>query len=146
VGKDTMAVWVNPHELTEFVAGSDISGEAWCKESLRDAFRAEHGYTTESRQIQDLVEIVSEMDGPDRKRFVKFVTGSNRLPLGGFKALEPPLTVVKASRDDEDPDSYLPSVMTCANFIKLPEYSSKAIMRNQLITAISDGQGSFLLS
>ena len=82
----------------------------------------------------------------DRRRFVKFLTGSNRLPTGGFSALDPPLTVVKATREEGHPDSFLPSVMTCANFIKLPEYSNKLIMKNQLLRAIREGQGSFLLS
>lgn len=146
VGKDTMKVWSNPHEVTEFIAGSDTCGSVWSVESLSEAFHAQHGYTWASPQIQHLIEIVSELTDVDRGKFVKFVTGSNRLPVGGFKALNPPLTVVKATRDEGYPDSYLPSVMTCANFIKLPEYSTKLVMKNQLMRAIQEGQGSFLLS
>ena len=43
-------------------------------------------------------------------------------------------------------DGDLPSVMTCANYIKLPPYSSKAVLRDRLLFAISEGQGSFDLS
>ena len=43
-------------------------------------------------------------------------------------------------------DADLPSVMTCANYIKLPPYSSKEVMRQRLMYAISEGQGSFDLS
>jgi len=37
-------------------------------------------------------------------------------------------------------------VMTCANYLKLPPYSSKEKMREKLIYAITEGQGSFHLS
>lgn len=43
-------------------------------------------------------------------------------------------------------DRDLPSVMTCANYIKLPPYSSKAMARARLLLAIREGQGSFDLS
>jgi E3 ubiquitin-protein ligase TRIP12 len=102
----------------------------------------------ESRQICDLIEVMSGLDIKDRQLFVQFLTGSKSLPTNGFSGLKPPLTVVKAVRStDEGPaDIFLPSVMTCANFIKLPEYSSKSILKNQLMKAIQEGQGSFLLS
>ena len=43
-------------------------------------------------------------------------------------------------------DGDLPSVMTCANYIKLPPYSSKAVMKERVLYAIREGQGSFDLS
>lgn len=43
-------------------------------------------------------------------------------------------------------DGDLPSVMTCANYIKLPPYSCKEIMAERLLYAIREGQGSFDLS
>jgi len=40
-----------------------------------------------------------------------------------FKSLNPPLTVVKKTVDEgENPEDYLPSVMTCQNYLKLPDY------------------------
>ncbi|GJV79147.1 zinc finger, CCHC-type containing protein [Tanacetum coccineum] len=43
-------------------------------------------------------------------------------------------------------DDDLPSLMTCANYLKLPSYSTQEIMYKQLLYAISEGQGSFDLS
>jgi E3 ubiquitin-protein ligase TRIP12 len=43
-------------------------------------------------------------------------------------------------------DGDLPSVMTCANYIKLPPYSSKGVARARILFAIREGQGSFDLS
>jgi E3 ubiquitin-protein ligase TRIP12 len=47
----------------------------------------------------------------ERKEFLKFMTGSPRLPLGGFKSLDPKMTVVLRT-SGKSPDYYLPSVMT----------------------------------
>lgn len=49
---------------------------------------------------------------------------------------EPPLT----------PDDYLPSVMTCQNYLKMPDYSSIDVLKSRLYTAINEGQGAFHLS
>jgi hypothetical protein len=43
-------------------------------------------------------------------------------------------------------DNELPSVMTCANYIKLPQYSSQEVCMRQVRLAITEGQGSFDLS
>ncbi|CAF5216056.1 unnamed protein product, partial [Rotaria magnacalcarata] len=67
-----------------------------------------------------------------------------------FRMLHPPLTIVRKtaenSSDNSNPDSFLPSVMTCVNYLKLPDYTSKEIMKAKLTTAIRDGQYAFLLS
>lgn len=36
--------------------------------------------------------------------------------------------------------------MTCANYLKLPDYSSIEILRAKLTVAIKEGQGAFHLS
>ena len=43
-------------------------------------------------------------------------------------------------------DGDLPSVMTCANYLKLPPYSSADVARERLLYAMAEGQGSFQLS
>ena len=100
-----------------------------------------------------LLEIIRELDHEQRRAFLQFVTGAPRLPPGGLASLNPKLTIVRkvvqiicvafilyksilldffspdilrfeqhcSSRADTD----LPSVMTCANYLKLPPYSSK---------------------
>lgn len=65
----------------------------------------------------------------------------------GLRSLNPPLTIVRKSF--EPPlcaDNYLPSVMTCVNYLKLPDYSSKDIMASKLKLAALEGQRSFHLS
>lgn len=67
--------------------------------------------------------------------------------LSGFRSLNPPLTIVrKTFESTENPDDFLPSVMTCVNYLKLPDYSSIEIMRDKLLIAAREGQQSFHLS
>lgn len=65
----------------------------------------------------------------------------------GFKNLTPMFTVVcKPSEPPYTSDDFLVSVMTCANYVKLPDYSNIHILRKRLLTAIHEGQGAFHLS
>jgi E3 ubiquitin-protein ligase TRIP12 len=75
-----------------------------------------------------------------------FLTGSPRLPLGGFEALEPRLTVVQKKPESHKSlvaDQLLPSVMTCQNYLKLPDYSSYAILKQKFDQAVSEGANHF---
>lgn len=65
----------------------------------------------------------------------------------GFKALTPMFTVVcKPSEPPLTSDDYLPSVMTCVNYLKMPDYSTLDVLKNKLNMAIQEGQGAFHLS
>jgi E3 ubiquitin-protein ligase TRIP12 len=121
--------------------------EDWSVEALTDAVKADHGYRMDSIAMRNLVEILSEFTALERREFLQFVTGSPKLPLGGFKNLTPALTVVcKTTEPPHQPDDYLPSVMTCVNYLKMPDYSTKVLMKNKLLLAMSEGKGAFHLS
>ncbi|KAF8576807.1 hypothetical protein K439DRAFT_1366247 [Ramaria rubella] len=121
--------------------------EDWSMETLSEALKADHGFNVESRAIRDLVELMSEYDVSARREYLQFITGSPKLPIGGFRGLNPPLTVVRKPHEAPlSADDYLPSVMTCVNYLKLPEYSSKVVMAEKLETAMKEGVGSFHLS
>ncbi|KAK9701863.1 Ubiquitin fusion degradation protein 4 [Basidiobolus ranarum] len=121
--------------------------EDWSPSTLLDAIRADHGYTPDSLSIKYLVEIMSSFTSKERREFLRFVTGSPRLPIGGFKSLTPRFTVVcKPNELPLTPDDYLPSVMTCVNYLKMPNYTSQDVMKSKLDTAMKEGQGSFHLS
>ena len=67
--------------------------------------------------------------------------------LLGFKALNPPLTIVRKTVDSpKRPDEFLPSVMTCVNYLKLPDYSTAEVLRERLKFALQEGKHSFHLS
>ncbi len=54
--------------------------------------------------------------------------------------------VCKPSEPPYSSDDYLPSVMTCVNYLKMPDYSTFDIMSKKLGMAIREGQGAFHLS
>ncbi|KAK8233875.1 thyroid hormone receptor interactor 12 [Phyllosticta capitalensis] len=121
--------------------------EDWSLETLMDSVKADHGYTLDSKSVRNLLQVLSEFTPSQRREFLQFVTGSPKLPIGGFKALTPMFTVVcKPSEPPYTSDDYLPSVMTCVNYLKMPDYSSLEMLREKLIVAIKEGQGAFHLS
>eukprot|EP00043_Microstomoeca_roanoka_P016942 m.175572 g.175572 ORF g.175572 m.175572 type:complete len:2014 (+) comp16549_c2_seq2:454-6495(+) len=120
--------------------------EKWQLHELRKCIKAEHGYDSNSQQVRHLIETLLEFDQDQRRKFIQFLTGSPNLPVGGFKALKPPFTVVLKDAEGQPPDNVLPSVMTCQNYFKLPMYSSKEMLKQRILVAITEGQGSFDLS
>ncbi|XP_040469252.1 E3 ubiquitin-protein ligase TRIP12 isoform X1 [Falco naumanni] len=134
-----------PEELEQLLCGSKT--DTWDAKTLMECCRPDHGYTHDSRAVKYLFEILSSFDSEQQRLFLQFVTGSPRLPVGGFRSLNPPLTIVrKTFESTENPDDFLPSVMTCVNYLKLPDYSTIEIMREKLLIAAREGQQSFHLS
>ncbi|KAH6647608.1 hypothetical protein BKA67DRAFT_662382 [Truncatella angustata] len=133
-----------PNELVSLFGRIE---EDWTLETLMDSIKADHGFNMDSRSVKNLLQTMSEMTPGQRRDFLQFTTGSPKLPIGGFKSLTPMFTVVcKPSEPPYTADDYLPSVMTCVNYLKLPDYTSIEKMRKQLFTAIREGQGAFHLS
>lgn len=138
-----------PDELHQVFCGSG-STDFWDLKVLLESTRCDHGYNLNSRAVKWLFELMVNFDLDEQRAFLQFVTGSPRLPVGGFRMLHPPLTIVRKTAENtsetNQTDQALPSVMTCVNYLKLPDYSSKEIMKVKLTTAIRDGQYAFLLS
>ncbi|OAG38171.1 hypothetical protein AYO21_07631 [Fonsecaea monophora] len=133
-----------PDELVMLFGRTD---EDWSIETLMDSVKADHGYNMDSKSVKNLLQTMSELTLPQRRDFLQFVTGSPKLPIGGFKSLTPMFTVVcKPSEPPYTSDDYLPSVMTCVNYLKLPDYTSQAVLKERLFVAIREGQGAFHLS
>ena len=133
-----------PEEFINLLSGS---GKRITLEELNDNVSVGAGYEKNSAQIKYLFETITELSDEDFGLFVKFLTGTNRLPVGGIASLQPKLTIaVRMPIGSETSDSTLPSVSTCFNYLKLPMYSSKEILKERLLTAIRECQGSFDLS
>ena len=122
----------------QIFCGSSVQNSStlnqWDVPTLTNSCKPDHGFTNESKSIKFLYEIMASYDREEQRQFLQFVTGCPRLPVGGFKSLSPPLTIVKKTFDSPDVnlDDYLPSVMTCVNYLKLPDYSSKQIMKEKI--------------
>jgi E3 ubiquitin-protein ligase TRIP12 len=135
----------SPAELDDMVCG--CNEEIWDEERLIESTRCDHGFSHSSRTVKLLFKVMGEMTPDERRLFVQFITGSPKLPSGGIKNLKPKLTIVlKVAEKGKSADQYLPSVMTCTNYLKLPDYSSEYVLREQLFKALLLGQNAFLLS
>lgn len=140
----TSLLLLTPEEIVQMCGRTK---EDWSSETLYSSLVADHGYTMDSATIHDLICVISTFNDQERRLFLQFLTGSPKLPIGGFKALTPRLTVVlKHPEEGMSPDAYLPSVMTCANYFKLPKYTNQHIMRSRITQAMQEGSGAFLLS
>lgn len=133
-----------PDELKAIIGNVD---EDWSESTLFSFIKTNHGYNKNSSAFLNLIKVLSEFLAKERRKFLQFLTGSPKLPIGGFKNVHPEFTVVKKEAElDRKGDDYLPSVMTCANYLKLPEYSLRDVLKQRLLQAINEGAGSFYLS
>lgn len=95
------------------------------------------GWAYNSRTLENLWQVLVEFSPEQRRSFLKFVTSVPRAPLLGFRHLAPHFGIRCAGHSDER----LPTSSTCVNLLKLPEYSSKQILRNKLLYSIESGAG-----
>uniref|UniRef100_A0A7S3NSU1 HECT domain-containing protein n=2 Tax=Euplotes crassus TaxID=5936 RepID=A0A7S3NSU1_EUPCR len=133
-------------ELELIVCGNNDDEKEWTIQNMKEHIIPSHGYHDTSKTYLYFLDYMSKLSPHMRRQVLTFTTGSPRLPLGGFKNLKPKMSVVRKSEGDMNPDGYLPSVMTCQNFLKVPEYSSLDILTEKFNTASSEGQESFTLS
>ena len=153
----------SPTELEALLCGA---GERWTPDLLAECLRFDHGYTVSSPPVQALISVLCDLSTAQQQAFLRFVTGAPRLPPGGLAKLHPRLTIVckhpsggaaaaalgtsagraRLALGTTAADGDLPSAMTCANYLKLPPYSSRMVLKERLLYAVHEGSGSFLLS
>jgi hypothetical protein len=117
-------------------------------EDLRAAAEYHGGYTASSPQVVWLWAVVRELDAQGLARLVQFVAGSSKVPLGGFTALQgvhgpQRFQVHRAPAAAPGQPQRLPTAHTCFNQLDLPEYGSKAELRERLTRAIMEGAEGF---
>lgn len=123
----------SPNELRLLLCGE--RGPVWNREHLLQYTEPKLGYNKDSPGFLRLVEVLVEMSCRERKAFLQFATGCSSLPPGGLANLHPRLTVVR--KVDAGDGSY-PSVNTCVHYLKLPEYSTKEVLRERLLAATNE--------
>uniref|UniRef100_A0A7N0U1T4 HECT-type E3 ubiquitin transferase n=2 Tax=Kalanchoe fedtschenkoi TaxID=63787 RepID=A0A7N0U1T4_KALFE len=103
-----------------------------------------NGYTVASSAIQWFWEVVEAFSKEDMARLLQFVTGTSKVPLEGFKALQG----ISGSQRFQIHKAYgaperLPSAHTCFNQLDLPEYSTKELLQQRLLLAIHEASEGF---
>ncbi|KAK4489970.1 hypothetical protein RD792_000624 [Penstemon davidsonii] len=102
------------------------------------------GYSVASPSIQWFWEVVQGFSKEDKARLLQFVTGTSKVPLEGFSALQG----ISGSQKFQIHKAYgtadhLPSAHTCFNQLDLPEYPSKQRLEERLLLAIHEANEGF---
>ncbi|CAG8525542.1 7740_t:CDS:2, partial [Scutellospora calospora] len=129
----------NEQELELLISGMpDIDIDDWKNNTEYQ------NYTSSSPQIQWFWRAVRSFDQEERAKLLQFVTGTSKVPLEGFSALQGVHGVQKFQihKDFSSPDR-LPSAHTCFNQLDIPEYEDYEQLRSQLLLAISEGTTGF---
>ncbi|XP_026148509.1 NEDD4-like E3 ubiquitin-protein ligase WWP1 isoform X2 [Mastacembelus armatus] len=98
-------------------------------------------YTRNSKQIIWFWQLVKEVDNEVRLRLMQFVTGTCRLPLGGFAELMGSNGPQKFCIEKVGKDTWLPRSHTCFNRLDLPPYKSFEQLKEKMLFAIEETEG-----
>ncbi|KAD4386159.1 hypothetical protein E3N88_26328 [Mikania micrantha] len=102
------------------------------------------GYRAASPVIHWFWEVAQGLSKEDKARLLQFVTGTSKVPLEGFSALQG----LSGSQKFQIHKAYggadrLPSAHTCFNQLDLPEYPSKEHLEERLLLAIHEANEGF---
>ena len=92
----------------------------------------EGSYSESDDYIKLFWEVLRELSGQERKQLLGFVWGRSRLPVN----CETPFVIDSSSSGDGD--AQLPTSHTCMFQLHLPRYSSAAVLKERLLTAIQN--------
>ncbi|XP_056423740.1 probable E3 ubiquitin-protein ligase HERC3 isoform X3 [Hyla sarda] len=120
-----------PSELRAMVVGS--SNYNWQELEENAVYKGE--YSAVHPTVRMFWETFHEFSLEKKKRFLLFLTGSDRIPIYGMSSLH---IIIQSISNGED---YLPVAHTCYNLLDLPKYSSKEILRKRLTQAIDHYEG-----
>ncbi|XP_066590462.1 probable E3 ubiquitin-protein ligase HERC4 [Prorops nasuta] len=118
------------HELMAVIVGNE--GYDW--EELEKNASYKQGYTKDDPTIVSFWQVFHELSLEEKKKFLLFLTGSDRIPIQGMEAIK--ITIQPMS--DE---RFLPVAHTCFNLLDLPRYQTRERLRYKLLQAIQQTQG-----
>jgi len=102
---------------------------------LEGSTQYKEGYAADHPTIVNFWSVFhNDLSLEDKKNFLLFLTGCDRVPVGGMKTL-----VLKIQRSAET--AHLPVAHTCFNLLDLPDYSTKEKLRYMLLKAIQYTHG-----
>lgn len=85
-------------------------------------------------QIVLFWKVFHELSLQEKKKFLLFLTGSDRVPVGGMEAI---VITIQPVSDDR----LLPVAHTCFNLLDLPRYQTREKLKYKLLQAIAHYQG-----
>ncbi|KAJ7397165.1 hypothetical protein BTVI_137957 [Pitangus sulphuratus] len=120
-----------PTELRAMIVGN--SNYNW--EELEESAVYKGDYTATHPTVRMFWETFHAFPLEKKKKFLLFLTGSDRIPIYGMSSLR---IIIQSTTSGEQ---YLPVAHTCYNLLDLPKYSSKEILSARLVQAIDHYEG-----
>jgi len=121
----------HPQELQELVVGNEDYD--WKELEKNTEYKGE--YHRRHQTIEYFWQVFWELSLQMKKKFLLFLTGSDRIPIHGMKALR---FIIQPTCGGEE---YLPVAHTCFNLLDLPKYQTKAKLQEKMLTAIQQTEG-----
>ncbi|XP_065359238.1 probable E3 ubiquitin-protein ligase HERC4 isoform X2 [Calliphora vicina] len=119
-----------PEELMAMVVGN----EEYDWKALELNCEYKNGYTSTDETIKWFWEVFHSLPLTEKKKFLLYLTGSDRIPIQGMKAIR---ICIQPTNDDK----FLPVAHTCFNLLDLPRYNTKERLKYKLLQAIQQTQG-----
>ncbi|KAJ8388266.1 hypothetical protein AAFF_G00135270 [Aldrovandia affinis] len=121
-----------PEELRGVVVG--IEDYDW--DTLRENAVYEGEYHPQHSNIIMFWEVFEDLSPEQKKGFLLFLTGCNRVPIVGMSHIKMRVTVLPNSSPQ-----HFPETLTCHTLLLLPVYQAKERLRDKLIEAIGHNRG-----
>jgi len=128
--------YFDERELEVMLVGiQDIDIQDW---NMHTIYRH---YKRTDKQIQWFWTFIKEISDEQRSRMLQFVTGTCRLPIGGFRELMGSNGPQKFCIERVGKENWLPRSHTCFNRLDLPPYRSYTVLKEKLLLAIEETEG-----
>ena len=120
----------HPQELMALVVGN----ENYDWKVMEEKCTYKEGYDADHPTIIFFWEVFHEFAEENKKKFLLFLTGSDRIPIAGMASVK---ICIQKTADV----NFLPVAHTCFNLLDLPEYATKEKLRFKLLQAIQCTKG-----
>jgi E3 ubiquitin-protein ligase HUWE1 len=129
----------SPTELELLICGlPDVDIEDLCTNTDY------HQYRLSDNMIVWFWEVLRSFNREERALFLQFVTGTSKVPLGGFGSLQGMRGAQRFSiHKAYGSAGLLPSAHTCFNQLDLPVYVTQEELREKLLLAVKEGSEGF---
>jgi len=133
---------VIPYHLLSLLTWQDLEWRVCGKPEIDIQLLKRHteystGLSPTAQHIIYFWQVLESLDQEDRRAFVRFAWGQERLPAND-QEFERTSTrfLIKPYQSTTDPDQLLPKVDTCFFNIMLPEYTNPDILKEKLLFAV----------
>ncbi|XP_066574472.1 probable E3 ubiquitin-protein ligase HERC4 [Amia ocellicauda] len=121
-----------PDELKTVLSGTEVFDWTVLEKTTKYG-----GYDSTDKTVRNFWSVFYGLEEEKKKHFLAFLTGSDRLSVGGLRTVR--MTIW--NNGYQNPDDYFPEVSTCVRALNLPDYSNISILRKQLLHVLTLHEG-----